>query len=111
MAGRHHRAAAGLPLLGARSVEEAVFGGYRTQIERLRPGCPPPALQTQHAKSLGFDVVVLFLDELVLWLSGLSGRSSPRSSGSGPSTRHDGDRAAACSAWGSLRNVIIVDST
>ena len=149
-------------MLGARSVEEAVFGGYRAQIERLRPDAPPPALHrsdalledaaryradlgderffrrisggaagggsagwgayrggwdaasyaaaaaaapgtaerdrlvsdltatlfsgavhsgeyldidtglavlTQHAKSLGYDVVVLFLDELVLWLS------------------------------------------
>ena len=27
------------------------------------------AVMTQHAKSLGYDVVVLFLDELVLWLS------------------------------------------
>jgi hypothetical protein len=27
------------------------------------------AVLTQHAKSLGYDVVVLFLDELVLWLS------------------------------------------
>src|SRR6266545_1265891 len=148
-------------MLGARSVEEAVFGGYRAQIERLHPDAPPPALHrsdallddaaryradigdekffqrisgaagggsagwgayrggwdaagyaaaaaaapgtaerdrlvsdltatlfsgavhsgeyldidtglavlTQHAKSLGYDVVVLFLDELVLWLS------------------------------------------
>jgi hypothetical protein len=149
-------------MLGARSVEEAVFGGYRAQIDRLRPDAPPPALHrsdkllenaaqyradlgderfferisgghggggsagwgayrgewnatsyegaaaaapgtaerdrlvsdltatlfsgavhsgeyldidtglavlTQHAKSLGYDVVVLFLDELVLWLS------------------------------------------
>lgn len=149
-------------MLGARSVEEAVFGGYRAQIERRHPGASPPALHrsdkllenaaqyradlgdekffarlsgggggggsaawgpyrggwnaatyqaaaaaapgtpdrdrlvsdltatlftgavhsgeyldidtglavlTQHAKSLGHDVVVLFLDELVLWLS------------------------------------------
>jgi hypothetical protein len=149
-------------MLGARSVEEAVFGGYRAQIARLRPDAPPPALHrsdsllenaaqfradlgdekffarlsggaggggsagwgayrggwnaasyaaaaaaapgtaerdrlvsdltatlfsgavhsgeyldidtglavlTQHVKSLGYDVVVLFLDELVLWLS------------------------------------------
>ncbi|MFC0532816.1 phage resistance protein [Phytohabitans kaempferiae] len=149
-------------MLGARSVEEAVFSGYRTQIARLRPDAPPPALHrsdallenaaqyradigddkfferlsggsagggsagwgayrggwtaatyaaaaaaapgtperdrlvsdltatlfsgavhsgeyldidtglavlTQHAKSLEYDVVVLFLDELVLWLS------------------------------------------
>jgi hypothetical protein len=149
-------------MLGARSVEEAVFGGYRAQIQRLHPDAPPPALHrsdkllddaaryrsdigdekfferisgggaaggsagwgayrggwnaasyavaaaaapgtperdrlvsdltatlfsgavhsgeyldidtglavlTQHAKSLGYDVVVLFLDELVLWLS------------------------------------------
>jgi hypothetical protein len=149
-------------MLGARSIEDAVFGGYRAQIELLKPGSPPPALHrsdallenaaqyradvgdekfferlsggaggggstgwgayrggwnpatygaaaaaapgtaerdrlvsdltatlfsgavnsgewldidtglavlTQHAKSLGYDVVVLFLDELVLWLS------------------------------------------
>lgn len=149
-------------MLGARSVEEAVFGGYRAQIERRHPDAPPPALHrsdkllenaaqyradlgderffarlsggaagsgsagwgayrggwnaetyaaaaaaapgtaerdrlvsdltatlfsgavhsgeyldidtglavlTQHAKSLGYDAVVLFLDELVLWLS------------------------------------------
>lgn len=149
-------------MLGARSLEEAVFAGYRTQIERRHPDAPPPALHrsdkllenaaqfradlgderffarlsggaagggsagwgayrggwnaetyaaaaaappgtaerdrlvsdltatffsgavhsgeyldidtglavlTQHAKSLGYDAVVLFLDELVLWLS------------------------------------------
>jgi hypothetical protein len=148
-------------MLGARSVEEAVFGGYRAQIARLHPDAPPPALHrsdpllqdaakiraqlgdgkffevlsgaagggsagwgayraawdsasyaaatmaapgtaerdrlvsdltatlfsgavhsgeyldidtglavlTQHARSLGYDVAVLFLDELVLWLS------------------------------------------
>jgi hypothetical protein len=149
-------------MLGARSVEDAVLGGYRAQIARLRPDAPPPALHrsdallgdaakirtqlgdgkffellsggaagggstgwgayrggwdaakyataasgapgteerdrlvsdltaalfsgavhsgeyldidtglavlTQHAKSLDYDVVVLFLDELVLWLS------------------------------------------
>ncbi len=155
-------------LLGARSVEDAIFSGYRAQIEHRHPGSPPPALHrsdalldnaaqyradlgdekffarlsgsgsgaatgsgggspgwgayrggwdaasyaaaaaappgaaqrdhlvsdltatlftgavhsgeyldidtglavlTQHAKTLGYDVVVLFLDELVLWLS------------------------------------------
>jgi hypothetical protein len=149
-------------MLGARSVEEAVLGGYRAQIARLHPEAPPPAVHrsdalledaakiraqlgdgkffellsggaagggsagwgayrdgwdatkyaaavagapgveerdrlvsdltatlfsgavhsgeyldidtglavlTQHAKSLQYDVVVLFLDELVLWLS------------------------------------------
>jgi hypothetical protein len=149
-------------MLGARSVEEAVLGGYRAQIAQLRPDAPPPAVHrsdalledaakiwaqlgdekffellsggaagggsagwgayrggwdaakyatavagapgteerdllvsdltatlfsgavhsgeyldidtglavlTQHAKSLEYDVVVLFLDELVLWLS------------------------------------------
>jgi hypothetical protein len=149
-------------MLGARSVEEAVFGGYRAQIAQMRPEAPPPALHrsdtllddaaryrtdvgdekffarlsgggsvggsadwgayrggwnadsyvaaaaqapgeaerdrlvsdltatifsgavhsgeyldidtglavlAQHAKSLGYDAVVLFLDEFVLWLS------------------------------------------
>ncbi|WP_327009669.1 phage resistance protein [Dactylosporangium sp. NBC_01737] len=148
-------------LLGARSLEEAVFSGYRRQIVELEPSAPPPAVHrsdtllvnateyradvgderffarlngasgggsagwgnyrggwdaaryaaaavqppgtpdrdrlvsdltatvftgavhsgeyldideglavvTQHAKSLGYDVIVLFLDELILWLS------------------------------------------
>ncbi|HEX6499648.1 MAG TPA: phage resistance protein [Micromonosporaceae bacterium] len=148
-------------MLGARSIEEAVLGGYRAQIANLHPDAPPPAVHrsdgllddaakqrdllgderffqvlsgtsagasagwgayrggwdaqsyaaaaaaapgtperdrlvsdltaaffssavhsaeyldidtglavlSQHAKSLGYDVIVLFLDELVLWLS------------------------------------------
>ncbi|WP_372835838.1 DUF6079 family protein, partial [Pontibacterium sp.] len=37
-------------------------GGYITFDEGLR-------VMTQHAKSLGYDAVILFLDELILWLA------------------------------------------
>jgi chromosomal replication initiation ATPase DnaA len=36
-------------MLGARSIEDAVFGGYRAQIELLKPGAPPPALHRSDA--------------------------------------------------------------
>jgi len=36
-------------MLGARSVEEAVLGGYRTQIARLHPDAPPPAVHRSDA--------------------------------------------------------------
>ncbi len=36
-------------MLGARSVEEAVLGGYRAQITRLHPDAPPPAVHRSDA--------------------------------------------------------------
>jgi len=37
------------------------FGGYVEFDEGLR-------IMTQHAKDLGYDAIILFLDELILWL-------------------------------------------
>jgi uncharacterized protein DUF6079 len=109
-------------LIGAESMEEALFAGYTRQIARLHPGAPLPTLHESdallrdaerlrlrdgdeqffaglnggaaagdggadpwfpsymdldtglaamvaHAQGLGYDAVVLLLDELVLWLA------------------------------------------
>ena len=38
------------------------YGGYVDFDEGLR-------IMTEHAKALGYDAIILFLDELILWLA------------------------------------------
>ena len=85
------------------------FGSYNTQVDRqseaylsLDKGL---SVLSKHAASLGYDALILFLDELILWLASRAadlnrapGRPEAGQTGGGPDARPAGANRELCGA-------------